>query len=208
MSSLYEITGDLLALQDLLDGMTDENGEPREPTEEEIETMKNWFELSEAAFSAKFDNYCKLLRNLKNSAENADSERQNFKAELDRLSRRSRAYLNRAECLKGMLWESMQRLHMQAFKSDLFSAKEQNTQIAIKALDGDDLSKIPECYLKPRELNVTAIKAAIKSGELVCGKEAPNAIETELNKAKIFDKKTGKEIRGLRWEQGKALYIR
>ena len=42
MGALYEITGDILNIYALLDSLVDDNGEPREPTEAELETMKQW----------------------------------------------------------------------------------------------------------------------------------------------------------------------
>ena len=66
---IYEITDDFKALQSLVESLVDEDGEPREPTEEEFETMKEWFQDTEAEFEAKFDNYCRFIKNLKMSAE-------------------------------------------------------------------------------------------------------------------------------------------
>ena len=53
MSSLYEITGDMLALNELMESLVDENGEPREPTDEELEQMKQWFTGSITDFENK-----------------------------------------------------------------------------------------------------------------------------------------------------------
>jgi len=56
-ATLYEITGDLIELNKLMENLVDENGEPREPTEKELETMKDWFTETYDEFKTKFDNY-------------------------------------------------------------------------------------------------------------------------------------------------------
>ena len=122
MATLYEITGDLRSLHDLIESIVDENGDPREPTAEEFETMKAWFIENEAAFKAKFDNYCRFIKNLRLSAENAEAEKKNFKEESDRLTKRSKAFANRAKCVTELLRWGMERLQLKKYKTDFFSA--------------------------------------------------------------------------------------
>ena len=74
MAKLYDIAEDLLSLNDLMESLVDENGEPREPTDEEMEEMRKWFEVTQEELQNKFDSYCKFIKNLKLSSENADSE--------------------------------------------------------------------------------------------------------------------------------------
>lgn len=200
--TLYAITEDLKALNKLMEEMVDDEGNPREPTEEELETMKKWFECSQADFEQKFDNYCKFIKNLKIEAEAADGERKAYKGELDRLSKRAKAFENRAKSVNGLLWFAMQNLGMKKYKTALFSAGEQNTQIKIEPLAGSDLKEVPEEFLKPRELDTTAVKDAIKSGLLKQGDGTP------LGATKLFYAKTGEELKDVRWAQGTALIIR
>lgn len=200
--TLYEITDDLKALNNLMENMVDENGNPREPTEEEMETMKRWFEVSAEDFEKKFDSYCRFVKNLRIDAECADSERKAYKGELDRLSARAKAAENKAKNVTGLLWYCMQRLNMKKFKTALFSASEQNAQIKIEVLKGASLKDVPEEYLKPRELDTVAIKNAIKDGTLKQGDGTP------LGESKLFVVATGEELKNVRWTQGKALIIR
>lgn len=200
--TLYAITEDLKALNKLMEEMVDDEGTPREPTEEELETMKKWFECSQADFEQKFDNYCKFIKNLKIEAEAADGERKAYKGELDRLSKRAKAFENRAKSVNGLLWFAMQNLGMKKYKTALFSAGEQNTQIKIEPLAGSDLKEVPEEFLKPRELDTAAVKDAIKSGLLKQGDGTP------LGATKLFYAKTGEELKDVRWAQGTALIIR
>ena len=169
-ATLYEITGDLISLNKLMENLVDENGEPREPTEEEFETMKDWFTETYDGFKAKFDNYCKFIKNLQLSAANAEAEKNNFKAENSRLTKRATAYENRAKAVRNLLRWGMERLNLQKFKSDVFTANIQNMsgkviKIAITATQ-KDLSALPEKYLKPREVDTKAILQDLKDGVL------------------------------------------
>ena len=200
--TMYEITGDLIELNKLMDDIVDENGEPREPTEAELETMRDWFKTSEAEFKEKFDNYCKFIKNLQIEASVATAEKDAHKKEMDRLSKRSKAMENRAATVKNLLWWSMDKLGLskEGFKTSLFSAKEQNTKGSIVELTTYDYRKIPEEFLKQPELDKTAITQALKDGELI-------QKEGQENYGKIF-LRNGEVLEGLSYVQGKALYIR
>ncbi|WP_147623928.1 siphovirus Gp157 family protein [Treponema denticola] len=200
--TMYEITDDLIELNKLMDDIVDENGEPREPTEAELETMRDWFKTSEAEFKEKFDNYCKFIKNLQIEASVATAEKDAHKKEMDRLSKRSKAMENRAATVKNLLWWSMDKLGLskEGFKTSLFSAKEQNTKGSIVELTTYDYRKIPEEFLKQPELDRTAISQALKDGELI-------QKEGQENYGKIFFK-NGEVLEGLSYIQGKALYIR
>ena len=200
--TMYEITDDLIELNKLMDDIVDENGEPREPTEAELETMRDWFKTSEAEFKEKFDNYCKFIKNLQIEASVATAEKEAHKKEMDRLSKRSKAMENRAATVKNLLWWSMDKLGLskEGFKTSLFSAKEQNTKGSIVELTTYDYRKIPEEFLKQPELDRTAISQALKDGELI-------QKEGQENYGKIFFK-NGEVLEGLSYVQGKALYIR
>lgn len=169
-ATLYEITGDLISLNKLMENLVDENGEPREPTAEEFENMKNWFTESYDGFKSKFNNYCKFIKNLQLSAANAEAEKQNFKAENSRLTKRATAYENRAKAVRNLLRWGMERLNLQNFKNDVFTANIQNMggkviKIAITATQ-KDLRALPEKYLKPREVDTKAILQDLKDGAL------------------------------------------
>lgn len=200
--TMYEITGDLIELNKLMDDIVDENGEPREPTEAELETMRDWFRASETEFKEKFDNYCKFIKNLQIEASVATAEKEAHKKEMDRLSKRSKAMENRAVTVKNLLWWSMDKLGLskEGFKTSLFSAKEQNTKGSIIELSTYDYRKIPEEFLKQPELDKTVISQALKDGELI-------QKEGQENYGKIF-LRNGEVLEGLSYVQGKALYIR
>lgn len=207
--TLYEITGEFIALNDMLESLVDENGEPRDMTDEEKETVKKWFDLTEADFKKKFDNICKFIKNLKLSAETAEAERKLYADELSRLSRRAKAFESRAKSIQSLLWWCMSRLGLNkaGYKTDLFSAKEQNTQKQINTGAMYDWHDIPEEYLKQPELDTVAIKQALKDGELYQKDEADAGIDYDKLYFKHGEHKD-QPLKGISCTQGKALYIR
>lgn len=204
MATMYEITGDIRNIYVLVDSLVDENGEPREPTEDELETMKQWMAESVEDFKIKFDNCCRLIKNLRLSAKNAEAEKQNLKDEINRLTRRHKAMDNRARSVNGLLRFCMERLELKKYKSDLFTANIQNVGgKSISVLDGltaEDMSRIPERYLKPREVDKEAVLNDLKDGIL-------EEREGQQNLTKVFFK-NGDVLPFVHVHQSDALVIR
>ena len=200
MAKLYDIAEDLLSLNDLMESLVDENGEPREPTDEEIQEMRKWFEVTQEELQNKFDSYCKFIKNLKLSSENADSERKNMKDELDRLAKRAKARENQRNAVQGLLRWNLERLGIKTFKSDLFTANIQNGQKQVSLASTAKIEELPAEYLKPRELDTVAVKDALKDGLLIQKEGAENY-------GKVFTRE-GVEIKGLLVIQGTNFIIR
>jgi hypothetical protein len=199
--TLYQITEDLLAINDLLENMVDEEGNPREPTEEEMNYLKEQFIMSNSDFEKKTENICKFIKNLKLQAETAKAEKDSYKAELDRLSKRAKAFENRANCVQNVLRYGMEKLGQSKIKTDLFTANIQNTQMIVDTTSTIDWEKIPDCYKKVTiELDKAAIKKALKDGILT------QKTGTE-NYSKVFDTE-GNLLPGITAVQGTALVIR
>lgn len=185
MAALYEITGDILNIYALLDSLVDDNGEPREPTEAELETMKQWMAENIDDFKKKFDNCCRLIKNLRLAADNAEAAKKNFKAEGTRLTRRHKALENRARSVQELLRWNMERIALDKFKSDCFSANIQNIGGKVVSVASTvDTAEIPERYLKPREVDTAAILQDLKDGIL----EERDGIE---KRTKVFAKGGG-----------------
>ena len=200
MAKLYDIAEDLLSLNDLMESLVDENGEPREPTDEEMQEMRKWFEVTYEELQNKFDSYCKFIKNLKLSSENADSERKNMKDELDRLAKRAKARENQRNAVQGLLRWNLERLGIKTFKSDLFTANIQNGQKQVSLASTAKIETLPEEFLKPRELDTVAVKDALKEGLLIQKEGAENY-------GKVFTR-DGEEIKGLMVIQGTNFIIR
>jgi hypothetical protein len=199
--TLYQITDDLLTINQLLEEMVDEEGNPREPTEEEMNYLREQFIMSNSDFEKKTENICKFIKNLKLQAENVKAEKDSYKAELDRLSRRAKAFENRASCVQNVLRYGMERLGETKIKTDLFTANIQNTQMIVDATSTINFDDIPEQYKKVSvELDKVAIKKALKDG-LLMQKSGPE------NYGKLFDAE-GNLLPGITAVQGTALVIR
>ncbi len=200
MAKLYDIAEDLLSLNDLIESLVDENGEPREPTAEEMEEMRKWFDVTHEELQNKFDSYCKFIKNLKLSSENAESERKNMKDELDRLSKRAKARENQRNTVQGLLRWNLERLGIKTFKSDLFTANIQNGQKQVSLASTAKIENLPVEFLKPRELDTVAVRDALKSG-LIIQKEGAK------DYGKVFARE-GAEVEGLMVIQGTNFIIR
>lgn len=198
--TLYQITDDLLTINNLLESCVDEEGNPREPTEEELEIMRNDFVLSNQNFETKTENICKFIKNLSVEAENVEAERKSYKAEMDRLSKRAKAYQNKAECVKSVLRYAMERLGTKKIKTTLFSAGIQNTQMKVEPTSTIDYALIPDKYKKVvYELDKEAIKKDLKEG-ILFQKSGPD------NYSKVFN--SDGQVFGISAVQGSSLVIR
>ena len=165
MASIYEISNDYRALVSLLEGMTDDNGETREFTDEEKDFFTQGFKECGENFKTKFDSIYKVYCNFKAEADVAETERAAMKAEMERLSKRAKARDNEAGRLKGLIAYAMDIIKMKKIKTDLFSCGYQSTQKSAREDSTFNIDKIPVEYLK-RELSSSAIKKAVMEGRL------------------------------------------
>jgi len=198
--SMYAITEDIKAISDLMSGFVDDDGEPREPTPEEFEELKELFTESEAEFTRKFDSYCKFIKNLKLQADEITDEKNRINKESKRLVKREKAFINRAKSVQDLLRYNMQCLGMKTFKTSLFSATEQNQKYNVSIQSTFDVSKVPEEFLKPKEVSKSAIQTAFELGNLI----QKEGIE---NRGKLFYP-NGEQLEGIIYLQGSALVLR
>lgn len=162
--TIYEIAHEVTEIEELYESAVDENGEPRELTEEEKETLKKWILANEETFKEKFDCYGKFIQNLKINAELAEATRKAYKDELDRLSRRAQVAKNRIESMKSVLLWAMNTMHVDKIKTALFTASVRENPVSINA-DDIHINEIPEKYIK-KEVSKSAVSADLKDGKL------------------------------------------
>jgi len=203
--TIYEITADYKALENLLDEMTDpETGETRKFTDEEKAELTKWTDEIQGNFEAKFNGIYKVYCNKKAEAEIAIAEKNAMKAEMDRLSKRANARENEAERLKMLIGYAMDKLKMDKLKTGLFSIGYQATKKSAKPVEGIfKPDEIPVEYLK-RELSQSSINEAIKEGRLYEKTVDP------LDKGKLFymDENGEQVLKGVSYLGGKTLVIR
>ncbi|MDR1286284.1 MAG: siphovirus Gp157 family protein [Treponema sp.] len=162
--TMYEIIQDIRALKNLVESLEDEDGNPRDPSDEERKIVLEWIAQGEEAFPQKADNICKLVKNLEIEAAVAEAERGAHKKELDRLSRTAKAREHKAQAVRAILHDAMNILKMKKYKSALFSV---NIQAAAKSAKMADGSPVPPEFAKPLELDGAKVRAAIEDGSLV-----------------------------------------
>lgn len=199
--TLYTISENLKAVSELMAAAVDEEGEPRDLTEQEQIQLAEWFQQDAEALDDKLTNYGKFFKNLKISSETIDGERKAHKAELDRLSRRAKAMENRADALKYAIKYAFDNMGIDRHKTEFFSFYKQKTPLKITEFLGNGLKDVPEEYLKPRELDTAKIRQAIKDGLLRVGTEG-------LDRGKVYNVKTGKPLTGVVATEGETLVIR
>lgn len=192
--TIYEIAHEVTEIEDLYDSAVDENGEPRELTEDEKEILKKWILANEDTFKEKFDSYGKFIQNLKIQAELAESTRKLYKAELDRLAARSKTATNRMESMKSILLWAMNTMHIDKVKTALFSASIRENPLSVN-IDDAKIEEVPDQYLK-KEISKSAVSQDIKNGTLI------------LSDSGLVLSKSGEILGGIRAEKTKSLQIR
>lgn len=148
--TLYELTGQLLTLQEMLEG-----GDCDE------QTLNDTIESIDALFEDKADGYAKIIRNF-------ESDIEGIKAEEKRLADRRKALENSIGRLKGHLETSMIELDRRKFKTQLFSFAIQANPAKVVV---DDESALDPRFLIPQPAKVDRklISDVIKAGGEVAG---------------------------------------
>ena len=221
--TLYQIVGDIKALAALADSLTDEEtGITRELTEDEKLSFASWIAEESSMFDEKFDNVCKVYKNMRATADVCTAERDSMKAELDRLSKRAKAREAEADRVKGLIWFALDALGKQKHKTALFSAGVQKTGASIRIGDSvnteENIVKILPDEFVTREVSKSAIVEKIKSGELYVkpvstsgGDILSGEFVSPLDEGAVFGKTPeGLEYRleGIKYLSGKTCIIR
>lgn len=157
MSNLYELTGDVLELQEML-----ENDPENQAIQDTLEALTGELELKATA-------YCKVIKNMEGNLES-------FKNEIDRLNKKKKNIEHSISRLKQALFNAMQVTGTDKIKGELFTLRIQNN--APKLPSDLDINMVPIDYLIEREYEIDKRKllAAIKNGEV-------DGIELEVNQS-------------------------
>lgn len=153
MSKLYEITGDLLTLQEMLEDSVED------------QALKDTLEAVQGEYEIKLEAYCKIIKNLE-----ADVDA--LKAEADRLNSK-RAVLNaNIERLKKAMFDSMKATNTPNVKGTLFTVAIQRNggKIPVIVADNVDTTKLPdELVIFTEKPNLDAIREMLESGKTIEG---------------------------------------
>ena len=148
--NLYEITGNLLALQNLM-----------ESDELDAETLADTLEAVEGEYEIKLENYCKVIKNL-------EADITAIKNEVTRLSYNRKSLEKNIDILKAAMFDSMKSTGTNKVKGQIFTLSIQKNGgkapvvVDVKTADlPDELVRIKE------EADIEAIRSYIEeTGDL------------------------------------------
>lgn len=153
MTTLYDLVGERLALQNKLESL-----------DFDAETIADTLEGDSLAIQAKIESYAFVIRNM-------EALPDAIKAEEKRLADRRKSIEKRVDAIKGWLFDNMQRANITKIESPVFTVALQNNPPSVVI---DDESLIPSDYmsvpkLPPPSPDKTLIAKAIKDGYEVKG---------------------------------------
>lgn len=138
MSSLYELTGDWLKLQDML-----------ESEDFDKETIKTTIECMEYEIEIKANNYGKLIKNLEINKKSIEGTKKAIQKEIKRLNDKEKAIENKIRFLKENLGNTMRIMKKNKIKTEFFTfyftkTKKVNILDNEKALNSKYIRNNPE----------------------------------------------------------------
>lgn len=141
MSSLYELTGQYLALMEIAE-------------EADPDVLRDTLEGINGEFEDKADNCAKVIRNLEGNVEA-------IKAEIERLEKKKKGWENSIQSIKKNLERSMIITGKRKFKTLLFSFGIQKNTPSVSVKDE---SKVPAQFWKKQDpkLDRTSLKEFLK----------------------------------------------
>lgn len=141
MSTLYELTGQYLALMDIA-----EDADP--------DALRDTLEGLEGEFEDKADNYAKVIKNLEGQADVLDKE-------IERLQGKKKGISNSIKSIKGNLERCMINTGKRKFKTTLFSFGIQKNPPTVSVVNE---AAIPENFWKQQDpvLDKKALTAFLK----------------------------------------------
>lgn len=148
MSTIYEITDDVLALMQMME------------EDPENEVIKDTLEALKGELDVKAESYCKVIAEFK-AKEDA------LASAIDSLSQKKQSVTANIARLKKALFESMKATGKEKIKGDLFYLYIKNNAESLDQLP----EKLPEKYMVPQEPTIDRrqLLADIKSGVKVDG---------------------------------------
>lgn len=147
--NLYELTGQLMQLQMMLE---DETVDP--------EVLADTLEGVEGEFDIKMENYCKVIKNLEGKMDSIDSE-------IKRLIERKKTFKNNIERMKSCMFDAMKSVGKREAGGDLFTARIQKNGGKLPVvLDVTDTCELPDELIRITESpDMEAIRELLDSGE-------------------------------------------
>lgn len=153
MSSLYEVTGEILQLQSMLEDDFDP------------EVLADTLEAVQGEYEFKLEAYCKVIKNL-------EADVSAIKAEVDRLNTKRKTLENNVDRLKKAMFDSMKATNTPKVKGTLFTVAIQKNggKIPVIMAEGTTTDHLPDQLVVVTEKpNLDAIREVLESGITVEG---------------------------------------
>lgn len=155
MSKLYEITGDILTLQEMLE----------EDTTDEV--LKDTLEAVQGEYEVKLESYCKVIKNL-------EADMDALKKESDRLTAKRKVLEHNIDRLKKAMFDSMKATNTPKVKGQLFTvAIQKNGGVKPVIYDSTDkyiTANLPdELVIVTEKPNMDAIREELEAGKFING---------------------------------------
>ena len=153
MSKLYELTSDLITLQELLEESVDD------------QLLQDTLEAVQGEYDVKMESYAKVIKNLE-----ADVDA--LKAEAKRLTDKRTVLENNVKRLKKAMFDSMKATGKTKAGGQLFTVAIQKNGgiLPVIVADDVDLSILPDQLVKVEESpNLEAIRELLEAGKVVEG---------------------------------------
>ena len=148
MSRLYEITGSILALQELLENPLDDE-----------QILKDTLEAVQGEYEAKIEGYCKVIRNIETDIEA-------FKVEAKRLTEKAKMLENNRDRLKKAMFDSMKATNTPKIKAGVFNVAIQKSGGKLPVIVDVETAYLPKELVKVVESpDLEAIAKLLEKGE-------------------------------------------
>lgn len=154
MSRLYEITGNILTLQELLENPLDDE-----------DVLKDTLEAVQGEYEYKLEAYCKVIKNMETDIEA-------FKMEAKRLSDKAKMLEKNKDRLKKVMFDSMKATGTDKVKGQLFTIAIQKNggKIPVIMAPGTTTDHLPDALVKVVESpDLEAIRELLEAGKVVEG---------------------------------------
>ena len=147
MSSLYEVTGNILTLQELLESPLDDE-----------DILKDTLEAVQGEYEAKIEAYCKVIKNIE-----ADMEA--LKTEAKRLTDKRKVLENNVDRLKKAMFDSMKATNTPKVSSGVFTVSIQRNGGKLPVIVDVETADLPhDCIKVQMSPDLEAIAKLIDSG--------------------------------------------
>ena len=147
MAKLYELTSDLMTLQEMLEGDIDD------------QCLLDTLEAVQGEYEIKLESYCKVIKNL-------EADMDALKAEAKRLTDKRKTLENNIDRLKKAMFDSMKATGTDKVKGTLFTVAIQRNGGKLPVIVDVDVSELPDELVKVVESpDLDAIGKLLEQGE-------------------------------------------